>query len=392
MVVVLAAIAAAAIVQYYNSEKARNASRQRLREIEHMFNQVKPPDLDLSVYDDPKMIAGVPDAKFDFSNITPEQYSVVGKYIPQVADFVEENHPQLVLASETARQGRDAQLEALRKYRDIAGGEFDPRLQQELNQVRDRTNRDARSREASVMAGAQRRGTGGSAAELASQLQGNASAFDREGDASMSAAAEGYRNRLSALASGAELGGKIRDSEMSEAETNAKIANDFNQRFSKRYQEYLQYKADEANNAAIRNLDTKQRVSDANVSQNNRFRVENLERKNRLAQNVFDNSRAQRSDRLNLERDKQDATQRDFDNRMRHTAARAGIQQDYRQDTIDRSRDYNDQARRVGDAAAIGAAEYEGQEDDPPPQEAGYDYGSTPGKYRRNRGDDWRTA
>ncbi|MCJ7824524.1 MAG: hypothetical protein MUP44_06460, partial [Anaerolineales bacterium] len=52
--------AATALTQLYISEKARGANEQRLKSIEKMFDGIVPPEYDIKVWDDPKLVEAIP--------------------------------------------------------------------------------------------------------------------------------------------------------------------------------------------------------------------------------------------------------------------------------------------------------------------------------------------
>ncbi len=404
LVIAGAAIAAGALIKYYNSEKSRNAGRQHLRDIEDIFNRIKPPDYDLSIFDDPEMVSRIPDAAFNWHQISPEDYKAVGQFVPEVADFVQEQLPELVEASGAARKGRDAQLEALERLRGIAKSDYDPVLQETLQKAKGQADRDAQSRVASALQGARRRGVGGAGAEMAASLQAGSDAYQRQSESSMDAAAEAYRNRLAALRDSAQLGGQVRDSEWAEQSANVDRVNRFNERFSKRYQDYLTYAADSRNQAQMRNLDTQQRVGDANVANRNKYRVDNLERENRLAQMQFENNRGQLDSvtarKLALSKYKNDLETERYRTDTQKAGLMAGAKGNYYGDTLSRGQDYNQQTQSVQDSVvkmtgvgnAPGGQQQQPQRADPMPTYAGRDYGGTPGNYRQDDSELWRTA
>ena len=77
--------------QWKQSEAGRNASAAESKKMEELLAKVQTPN-------------------FDPSKLTPEDYAVVRKHIPQVAEYVAEANPSLVKAdSAGAIAGRDAQ-------------------------------------------------------------------------------------------------------------------------------------------------------------------------------------------------------------------------------------------------------------------------------------------
>lgn len=362
-VVIAAGIAAGAaivggVMQWYQAEKARGATNDRLHEIEAMFNSIVPPQYDLAVWDNPALAGHIPEPAFDFHAITPEQYKQVQTFNPELADFIAEKAPELPKVTAAATEGRAAQLSALGRYRQIAAGEADPELQQMLQEASAKANRDAQSRQASVMQDAARRGQLGSAQAIAGQLQAGGDAMARQAQQSQQAAAEGYRNRLRALDQSAALGGDIRSSEMGEQAKNAQIINDANQRAVQRYQAWLQGNADTRNAATQGNIATAQRISDANVANRNKYNVENQDRLNALQEKLYGYRSKEREAAVEREKYKNQLRQQTFGNAMDVARGKSGIAQtgiDYlRQD----ARDRNQAVQGVTDAVGAGAMMY----------------------------------
>lgn len=346
------------VMQNYQSEKARGATKQRLKEIEAMFNAIVPPEYDLKVYDDPKLASTIPGPALNVEAITPEMYQQVGQYVPALADFVKETNPQLVQATDAGREGREAQLQALQRYKEIASGEFDPELQQRLSEASQRANIDAQSRSASILQDAQRRGQLGSGMMMANQQRAASDAMQRSALESQMAAAESYRNQLGALDRSASLGGDIRQSEMSEEARNVGIINDFNERTSRNYQDYLQMRADTTNKAKIMEIERARQVADANTTAQNQAKWKNREMYNTGQERQYDVKRQQRDDTLeNIDR-KNRMRQQIYENALQKARGQAGISQqgiDYmRSDTADRNRT----TQGIGDAVSAGGMYY----------------------------------
>lgn len=398
-----AAQAVSGIMQYYNLQKQAGATRSRLNQIEAMFNAIVPPEYDLKVFDDPKLAADIPAPKLNLEAITPELYQQVGQYVPQVADYVQEAKPELIKATEAARTGRGAQLDALERYRAIAGGEFDPELQQMLSEASQRANIEAQSRSASILQDAQRRGQLGSGMMLAEQQRAAAEAMARQARESQMAAAEGYRNRLLALDKSASLGGQIRGSEMAEEGRNVDILNDFNQRTSKNYQDYLQMRADQANKARIMETERARSVADANVAAKNQAARQNREMFNQGQMTQYDVARQNRSNRLDLEDRKNRMKQQMYENLLSNAKGKAGIAETRINYDTQNMRDRNQTIRGLGDAASVGALYYGKYGQPSPERQLGmkgdmqmnnqYDFDTEPGQdYRYSPTDVWRTS
>lgn len=384
--VTIALLAAAAIqavsglMQHYQSEKARKAGDKKLKEIEAMFNAIVPPEFDLKIWDDPKLAANIPGPALNMERITPKMYEQVGQFIPEMAAFVQEANPQLVEATQNAEVGRAAQMEALGRYRKIASGEFDPDFAAKMDESSMRSRRDAQTAQDNILQDAQSRGQMGSGLMLASQMNRTSDGMQRQALESRMAAAESYRNQLSALDSSAALGGRVRDSEMGEQAQNASIINDFNQRTSKRYQDYLNNRTNVTNSARDKNLSEAQRISDGNTGLENKARIDQVERYNRGQEANYDAAWNNRKNALGIEGQKNDLKQRMYENLMQKTRGKAGLGEVAINRIDARATDANNTTRGVADSATAGAMMYgkyksAKDEDGIPPQEPYYGYG-----------------
>ncbi len=400
IVVAGVAMAVSALMQYYNSEKNRGATKDQLAKIEAMFNKIKPPDFDLAVYDDPKLASQIPAAAYDFSRITPDEYKLVQKISPEAAPFVAERAPQVAQVSQAASTGRQAQLDALQKYKSIASGEFDPEFYQKIQEASRRARTDAGSQRASILDSFARRGITGGGAEMASQQSAVADDMQREAVSGEAAAADAYRNRLDALAKGASLGGQVRQSEMGESQDAASVVNDYNQRTAKRYQDWQNARADSIYQARVAQETAKQRINDANVANKNKFAVDERDNRNALASKTQNDEMERRRYYLDLIRQKNAAKQQGFSNTMDLAKSRAGIVNNNINYMGKSTADENENIQGAGEAIA-GAAMYKPQSATtsakapaPVPQYGGdpYDEGTTPGNYRTAKSDIWRTS
>lgn len=276
-VAIAGAMAVSAIAQWYQSQSAAHASKERLDEIKAMFDAIKPPNYDVKITDPPKYIEEkIPEAEVDYSKLTPEQYKLVGQYKPEIASYVAEKAPQVVTKSEAAQTGRSAQLDALKSMRQRAtSSEMDPIQQTLMDQASRKGQIEAQSRQASIMQDAQRHGTAGSGFQLAAQLQGGSDSMQRAADADQQAAVAAYQAKLGALRDSASLGGQVANDELNESARNADIINSFNQRTAKNANQYGQYRAGELNDAQRMNLDAAQSIANRNTTQTNDYAKSN---------------------------------------------------------------------------------------------------------------------
>ena len=348
----LAAAVAVAVVagaaQMYQSEKARGAERKRLDELKKMYEKLKPPNYDLSIEDPPELheealarpeFSGpMAPATFDMSKFEPEELKLIDTFNPHIAKLIKEESPTILEKTGDMREGLDAQKSALRKFTQIGEGGFDPEQAQAVQQAKDQAQAEAQSRGASIMQDFERRGMGGSGMELAAKMGAASTAMDRNAQLGLQASTDAYRNRLSALAQGAQLGGDIYNQEAQFQETNADIINSFNQRMSKRHQDWEQMRADAMNAADLRNMQEAQRIDDYNVKGRNRAEEEYRARADELAKynHEFQMGERNRADDLNKWNYAADTAQRQYDD------SREILQSKWRQDNTDRMNAFKD--------------------------------------------------
>jgi hypothetical protein len=315
-----------ALAQAYQSEKARGANRQRLKELEDAFNKIAPPDYDISINDPPKYIEGALEgANLDFSRLTPKDFKTIGTYAPQSAEFVREQRPELAEMSAEGKEGRQSQLDALRKYKSIAKGDS-PELQIRLQQAADRAQQEAQQRSQSALLQAQRQGRGGSGLTFAAALQGSSDAMQSGAMQGQNAALAAYQSKLDAIRNEGQMGRQLAQDDLSQQSRNADVINAFNERTSRNYQAYLNQRANMVNDAQRYNLEQRQRTADMNTRQGNEADRYNLENRNRLLQQDYENRRGERN----------------YQNELAYNKAAWGRDEKARQNQL-RSQRFNDQ-------------------------------------------------
>jgi len=304
LVAAAAISAASAIVQSYQAEKARGANDKRLKELRAAFESIVPPEYDISIDDPPRYIEqALPQANLDFSRITPEAFKVIGQYNPQAAEYIQEQAPQLLKGTAAGQEGRQSQIEALREMQKVAKGQS-PELAIKLQQASDRSQQEAQSRSQSALQDAQRRGMAGSGLSFATALQGSSDAMQGGATQSQNAAIAAYKDKLSAIQNAGQMGRQLNQDELSMEGRNNDVVNSFNQRTSRAYQDYVSNRAAMQNQAQLYNLGQEQSAADKNVAGRNDAEMFNLQNKNRLTQQGYDNSRSERDYQNNLAQQK----------------------------------------------------------------------------------------
>lgn len=269
-VIALGIGAVTGIAQYYQAEKARKASQQRLDKIEALFRKLVPPNYDLSIEAPPEMhtenleknfAKELPKTKFDKSLIKQ-----VGEFLPDFPKLVKEEAPQLLKETKITKEDAERQREAIKEFDRIAKSETDPRFRLLVERAKKRAQSEAQSRGETIKTNMARRGISGSGLEMAAQLGSSASAMDRLADIEMQAAADAYKNRLEALATGSDLSAKLANRDMDKQRYNLDLINKFNERMSERSQKLEDRRSELQNEANIKNLRERQRLEELNRS------------------------------------------------------------------------------------------------------------------------------
>ena len=263
---IIAVAAASAAAQWLSSEQARKASDKERKKIAQMIDRLQSPT-------------------FTQSDFTPEEYKLLGKYVPEVAQNVVEQAPRTIQESAGMQQGRGAQLEALNQLRATAMAERDPALAAMLEQASRRGAVDAQSRQSAIMQDLARRGQLGGSAAVVAQMQGAGDAMERSAEAGRAAAIEAYRNRQAAMRGASEIGGQIYGQDLQKERANVDIINDFNRRMAERQLAYNQYAAGLRNEAQRYNMGAAQAIADKNVGGRNEARDKYQQARQTMYQN-----------------------------------------------------------------------------------------------------------
>lgn len=332
------AAALGSLVQLYNAEQARGAEKSRLKDIENLYNSIKPPDYNLKVTDPPQLheealqkpeFSGPQAApKFNLDKLTPQQFKQVGQFIPQVAPYIAEQAPQVIQKTGDMKAGRDAQLAALQKFKQVGAGEFDPEYQEQVTKASRVAQADAQSRQASLLQDFARRGQSGSGLNLAAQIGSNSQAMNNEAMNNLSAASQAYKNRLGALSQGAQLGAQIGQEDQSFQGQNANIINAFNQRMSASQQNYQNQRAQQMNQANQYNLGNQQNIANMNTQNANQAQQQQQSRLDELTKYgaQYNTQERNRQDELAKYGYGQDVNERNYQNQL--AMSKYGMAQD----------------------------------------------------------------
>lgn len=308
---IVAVAGATAAAQYYNNEQNRRDNKKLMDRNEELMNGIALPELSEQDY------YGDVARELSPETLAYRDYQYGGDFDPTVASYDQEVGPTTVQESANAKFGRDAQVEALKKFQANIQAGYDPEFAAKMDQAQTGANANAQSRMASILQDSQRRGQFGSNAMLAAQMQRSSDAMSQGANQSQLAAVESYKNQLQQQRDAASLGGTIARDENSLAAQNAEIVNSFNERSTRAHQQYLNQVADMQNKAKIRNLDSRQQLGNANTDLRNKQTIDR-----------YNGSRNERDYQNKLVGQRQGVRQGNFDNQMTKAKGSMGVNHD----------------------------------------------------------------
>lgn len=248
-------------------EALRNASEQERVAIESAIQ---------------KLQQGWQNPELDTTPITPEELRVLQQYTPKIAQFTQENAPQLMRGL-GQQEAISAQRDALQRLQAQSVGEDEiSRAQQAAATTR--AQQQLAGERSNILREMAARGVSGGGQEILAQMAAAGQAEQMARQEGLSAAAQNAARRQEALRQMAGLAGTMRGQAAQQEQTNVDILNSFNQRAAMRKQAYDQYKAAQENEAQLRNISEAQRVYEANKERAYQAAIRNQALKNNAMQ------------------------------------------------------------------------------------------------------------
>lgn len=212
---------------------------------------------------------------------SPEVQGILQPYMQQAEQLASTAQEQIT----TDPRLRQAQMQALETMSKMGTEGLTATDRAALNQARRQTAGDEQARQASILQNMAQRGVGGSGMELAAKLSSSQESADRASQESDRTMAMAQQRMLAAISGAGELGGQIRGQEYGEQSDLAR-ARDAIAQFNLQQRAATQSaNVGQLNEAQLRNLAEKQRVSEAGVSTRNRQQEYNKQ----LEQQRFNN-------------------------------------------------------------------------------------------------------
>lgn len=245
--VVAGGAAVGGIASFLNSERGRSLASKERKKIEKIVSKLQAPQLETGM-------------------LTPPELQVLQKYVPEVAQFIEEKAPNLISVSERGRLGQKAQEESLARLRAIAAGEDRLGNLEVIAALNEAAQRGGAQRDAILM-DMMRQGVAPSSSAFGTLQYGVASQTQKNLFISaLQAALADRRRRDEATRSAADLGGSIASNEISLERYNDEVINALNRRNTEARRAWLQNRADEMNRAQAYNIKEAQRLYEQNAA------------------------------------------------------------------------------------------------------------------------------
>lgn len=301
---IIAVGAGTAILNYLNSEQGRRASAAERARLEELLAKIQTPN-------------------FKPEDLTFEEYQYVGTFSPQAAKYIEYARPEFATGeSELAQVGLAPRTEALERLmqRSKTGRDLESDIL--MGEGTRQAMIAGKGQQEAILDAMRRQGRAGGGAELAAMLQSGQSAQGRAAQNTRAAALEAIRNRQESMLQAADLGGQIRSEAIGLEGEKADAINRFNENVTKSRQDYEYYLKDLANKAALREADMRQGIADRNVEGRNL-----------------------------LQRERQDVSQRNFENDMAKYRSQAGLSDVARSDIRDTTQQRAETIGGLGDMA-----------------------------------------
>ena len=258
----------AALGNWMISDDANTASQAERDKIQALIDNLKTPG-------------------FDVSKITPQDYKVVGKFVPEVIPMIEEANPKIVEKTKDMQEGRSAQMDAIRYMRGIAASGKDPIAEMDRLKGARQAAMEANTQNQNIASDMQRRGIGDSAMQMGLQGQQAGAAGYNTAMAGEQAARDALSRRMGASQEAAGIGGQVFASEQGLEAQNANIINDFNQRMSARRQQLADLNVGNRNQANANDLANQQAIANTNTQQTNQAAIQQQAKENAAKQTAY---------------------------------------------------------------------------------------------------------
>ena len=269
---------------------AQNTADRQMEEMlakaEGRYSGVDMPSLD-ELTSNPEIIKYLGD-------FSPEEMKYMGDYDPRLANLSKQEDSRLLDLSMDPRLKAE-RSKALDALSDISEGGMNLSDLAMLEDIRGRASSADRGRRESILQNMRQRGMSGGGMELLAQLQSSQDAAEMESRGGLQQAAMAEQRALDALIQGGNLANQFGQQDL-QSEMQKMSAQDAINRFNAANANQMgQFNVANQNQAMLRNLDTRQGLSNQNVGNMNQAQMRNLEIQQGLAgqnANIINQNRA----------------------------------------------------------------------------------------------------
>ena len=230
-----------------------------------------------------KVDAGWQTPDLDTTPLQPEELRLLQRFVPTVAQYTQENAPQL-LRGAGQQESMRAQQEALRRLQAQASGTDDAQFSAQRELASTQAAQDLASQRANILREQARRGLGGSGQDIVAQMAAAGQAEQMARQEALQGAAMADQRRRESLQQYQALAGQMRGQAAQQETSNVDIINSFNQRASARKQAYDEYVAKTKTAADARNIEEAQRIAEVNAARRDASRIRSQDLANRAAE------------------------------------------------------------------------------------------------------------
>lgn len=236
--------------------------------------------------------------QYDQTPLTYQQYTLLNKYTPKVAQYIQEKSPEMVTEN-TSQDVINKQKDALQQYQQLSQTGEDAIGKAQREQALNEASGIQQKNTSAILKQYQNQGVGqGGQAILAQQNAGQQADTARRQN-SLDVASQNQQRRLAALGQLTNLAGDIRNQNAKTEDANVNAINAFNQRNSQTKQAYENQQANLANEAQQYNINAAQNVANANIQNANNTAQYNKNRADTMTNNITNTQNSQNTARLN---------------------------------------------------------------------------------------------
>lgn len=204
-----------------------------------------------------------------------QKYAVTGQLDPQMEAAVSQQATELANMSVNP-SGRDAEVQALNQLSQLSqSGGMDAQARQQEEQAIQSANANEAGQMGAITQNFAARGTGGSGAQLAAELQAGQTDANTAYQGGMSAASSAEQRALQAMTQQGQLGSTLNNQDYQQAANTAAAQDTINRFNAQNSQAVENTNVSASNQAQAANLANQQAVANANVGITNQQEVQN---------------------------------------------------------------------------------------------------------------------